>query len=197
MNTPPKLKPPGAGIPRIQVFVAKNILVPLFMRRNPWDSVPATLTSGADRLFAEFEEERRREEERVTRRVLIPPTAGLEDDSRYWSLAMVLDHLRRVNARMIEVIDSLIAATPLPEGPSAIVDFKPNAAAGAEIASAYRSTTAELAAMIESAPASARSAAGTVPHPWFGPLTVRQWVPFTAMHERIHATQWKRIRARL
>ncbi len=197
MANQPTLKPPGAGIPRIQVVVAKNILLPLFMVRNPWDSVPGALRLDADRFIAEFDRERSVAEERVTRRVLIPPTAGLEDDSRYWSLAMTLDHLRRVNARMIEVVDSLVSGSPLPEGPNEIVDFKPDPKVGADVAARYRATTTELAARIERAPKSARAAKGTVHHPWFGPLTVRQWVPFTAMHQRIHATQWRRIRARL
>ncbi|MBX3389322.1 MAG: hypothetical protein KF691_07680 [Phycisphaeraceae bacterium] len=40
-------------------------------------------------------------------RVLIPRLRGLEDSSRYWSVWMMLDHLRIVNSQVAMVIASL------------------------------------------------------------------------------------------
>jgi hypothetical protein len=31
------------------------------------------------------------------------------------------------------------------------------------------------------------------PHPWFGPLTARQWIGFLPMHQRIHVRQARAI----
>jgi len=196
--TPPKLKPPGAGIPAYQRLVARTILIPLFLRRHPWDSIPGMLERDAEAFARDLSREREKGgEARLTERVLIKPTPGLEDDSRYWSLAMVIDHLRRVNARMIEVVTSLTTNTPLPEGPTVIADFKPDPASNSRALEPYRNVTAQLAGVIEKTPPEARRATGTVPHPWFGPLTVRTWAPFGAMHQRIHGKQWERIIAGL
>jgi len=203
MSTPheqgaPKLRPPGAGIPRWQAVLARRVLLPLYIARHPWDAVPELLRAQARELATEFERELAAGGvERLRRRVLIPPTPGLEDDSRYWSLVMIPDHLRRVNARLIEVVRSLAAGAALPEGPTAIADFKPNPGAGPEVVAEYLTVTDELARTIAGAPASARASRGTVAHPWFGELVVRQWVPFGAMHQGIHRRQWGLIRARL
>jgi hypothetical protein len=194
MANPPRLKPPGAGIPAYQRVVAKTILIPLYLRRHPWDSIPPLLERQTDAFARDFERERARGgDARLTKRVLIKPAPGLEDDSRYWSLAMVIDHLRRVNARMIEVITALTTASPLPDGPTLIPDFKPDPASASGVLAPYRETTARLARLIAATPPEARNAPGTAPHPWFGPLTVRTWAPFCAMHQGIHATQWERI----
>lgn len=196
-TTTPTLAHPGAGIPREQIFVAKNILLPLYRLTHPWKSIPALLRTQCEHLLTDFAIEHRTSPERITRRVLIPPTPGLEDNSRDYSLAMVLDHLRRVNARMIEIVASLASSRPLPEGPNQIADFKPDPGVTAAIAEPYRAVTQTLATTIANLPASARRATGTVPHPWFGPLTLATWVPFVAMHQGIHIRQFTRIRNRL
>lgn len=191
------LAPPGAGIAREQILVAKHILLPLYRLTHPWNSIPALLRAQCDQLLSDFTAELRTDPERTTRRVLIPPTPGLEDNSRDYSLAMVLDHLRRINTRMIEVVTSLASSQPLPQGPDRIADFKPDPGVTAAVAEPYRAVTHALADFIAALPTAARRATGTVPHPWFGPLTLAQWVPFIAMHQGIHIRQWKRICARL
>lgn len=194
MPPTPKLKAPGAGIPGYQRFVAKTILIPLFLRNHPWDSIPGMLERDAEMFAGDFERERAKGgEARLTQRVLIKPTPGLEDDSRFYSLGMVIDHLRRVNARMIEVVTALTTDTPLADGPNRIEEFKPDPVSGSRALAPYRETTSRLARLIAETPVEARSNAGTVPHPWFGPLTVRTWGPFSAMHQQIHAKQWRRI----
>ncbi len=196
--TAPKLRPPGAGIPRWQAVLARRVLLPIYVARHPWDTVPELLRTQARDLATEFERELKAGgAERVQRRVLIPAMPGLEDDSRYWSLAMIPDHLRRVNARLVEVVRSLANDRPLPDGPNAIAEFKPDPGAGPGAIAPYLEATEELARAIAQAPAGARASTGTVPHPWFGPLVLRQWVPFGAMHQGIHRRQWDQIRARL
>lgn len=201
MPTPPAnsptLAPPGAGIAREQIFVAKHILLPLYRLTHPWNSIPALLRTQCDQLLTDLATEERTSPERTTRRVLIPPTPGLEDNSRFYSLAMVLDHLRRVNMRMIEVVTALASSQPLSDGPNQIADFKPDPGVTAAIAEPYRAVTQSLATTIAHLPSSARRASGSIPHPWFGPLTLAQWVPFIAMHQGIHIRQFARIRARL
>src|SRR5687768_11192069 len=99
----PRLEPPGAGLPGIELLIAKAIFT---VRR--WTGTPAAFT-------AQFEREQRaiaglyagRDEARLARQVLIPRLPGLEDSSRFWSVYMTLEHLRIVNEAITQVIGAL------------------------------------------------------------------------------------------
>src|SRR4051812_32979240 len=107
----PKLAPPGAGLPLIELYIARMI----FAYRR-W-------TSNRDALNARFQTERERirvllrgcDGDKGSRRVLIPRVRGLEDSSRHWSVWMTLDHLRIVHLDFARVIGAL-AQGKVPEG---------------------------------------------------------------------------------
>lgn len=196
-SSPPRLKPPGAGIPLAQRLVARWVLLPLELRRTPWEGVPAKLSAQGRELENLLTRACAKDDGPLQRRVLISPAPGLEDDSRYWSIAMVFDHLRRVNERATEIVRSLSEDRPLPTGPSQIVDFKPDPNAARLAVSDYRSGLARFISAVEAVPPGRRNPAGTVPHPWFGPLRLRQWVGFVPIHQALHTTQMRRIVAGL
>lgn len=131
----------------------------------------------------------------LTARTLIPPTRGLEDDSRFWSLCMIPDHLRRVNSRVVECLHALAQDRPIPDGPNAIVDFKPDPAADASAFDAFEDQLRDTADFFAANPSPAPR--GTFPHPWFGPLTSRQWAAFLPIHQSLHLEQARRIAERL
>ena len=102
-QTEPKLAAPGAGLPKIELFVARLLFA--------WQQ-----RTGNRRSFdARFRKERERiralvgacDAESGARRVLIRRPPGLEDSSRYWSVWMTLDHLRIVNGEIVRVIGAL------------------------------------------------------------------------------------------
>src|SRR4051794_28863260 len=102
MEVEPKLAPPGAGLPKPELFIARL----LFAWRR---------TMGNREVFnAHFQRERAAIESMISgadagscgRRVLIQRVRGLEDSSRYWSVWMTLDHLRIVHGSIIRVIDA-------------------------------------------------------------------------------------------
>lgn len=189
---PPPLRPPGSGIPWIERFVARRILLPLGTRRVPFSATPAAMAAQARTLrsiASAFSPAQ------LTTRILIPPTRGLEDDSRFWSLCMVPDHLRRVNTRVVECLYALAQDRPIPDGPNAIVDFKPDPAADPSAFDAYERQHRDATAFFAAHPSPAPR--GSFPHPWFGPLTSRQWAAFLPIHQSLHLEQARRIAQRL
>src|SRR5215472_12523732 len=89
----PKLAPPGAGLPKIELLVAR-LRFALSRARGDRKSFDAA-----------FQRERERvrglvgglDANSAARRVLIRRVPGLEDSSRYWSVWMTLEHLRIVH----------------------------------------------------------------------------------------------------
>lgn len=184
------LAPPGAGIPFIERIIARRVLLPLARLRTKWEDVPDLMDVQAGelvRVLLSIPESDR------ARPVLIRRRPGLEDSSRHWSAYMVFEHLRLVNARMVEIVLSLTTGSPLPSGPDRIEQFKPAPMSGPASLDGYRRTLADFRRAVLSAGPSGRASRATVPHPWFGPLIVSQWVPFTAMHQSIHLGQLRAI----
>src|SRR5580658_1070046 len=99
----PKLAPPGAGLPKIELLVARALFAWRQIRGN------------RDFFTADFQREREAvralvrscDAESGARRVLIDRVPGLEDSSRYWSVWMTLEHLRLIHTGLNGVIGSL------------------------------------------------------------------------------------------
>jgi hypothetical protein len=178
----PHLAPPGAGLPRIELLVAKAVFA---VRR--WTATPASCT-------AQFERERRaiadlyagRDEETLSRQVLIPRLRGLEDSSRFWSVYMTLEHLRIVNVAITEVIGALVRGHTPPEQ-SSTAAVKPAEDIGAEVVAAYESSCDALLTRVASQPVLKTKA--RYAHPWFGALDAAGWYAIAAVHMGIHRAQ--------
>jgi hypothetical protein len=70
--------------------------------------------------------------EQLSEPMLIKRLPGLEDSSRYWSLLMVLDHLRIVNEEITGVISCLTSGT-LPDQAADIAKVKPSGSVSEEV----------------------------------------------------------------
>ena len=182
MNAEPKLAPPGAGLPRHELYVGRLLFA---LRR--W-------TGSRDAHNARFQQEREtirrllrsREGNSAAQRVLIRRPRGLEDSSRYWSIWMTLDHLRIVNQSFIRVIGALTKGE-MPKGTSSTAAVKPSPEASAAVVADYESSCDGLMATV--------AAAGNLKtelryaHPWFGPLDAAGWHALSAGHMGIHRIQ--------
>jgi hypothetical protein len=189
-NAEPKLAPPGAGLPKVELLVARWLFARRMRRGN------------RETFDAEFALERQRVRtlvqscglEVASRRVLIPRVRGLEDSSRYWSVWMTLEHLRIVHGGMVRTIESL-ANGVVPPGQASTAQVKPGADLSAAVVEAYEKSCDELVA----------SAAGVADlnttvryaHPWFGPLNAAGWHALAPNHLAVHRQQIERILARL
>jgi len=189
----PKLDKPGAGLPFFEWAVANYILVPMRMR-----------TTSIQQALDEFKDEAAQIEKmsaslsltELTEKRLIPRLRGLEDSSRFWSVAMALEHLIIVNTRALRLVKSLSNGIA-PDGKSSTADVKPAGEINASeiVANFHSNSTRYLTAMtdlkIEAHPSVKFS------HPWFGQMNAREWVLFAAPHMRIHRNQIDEIIKRL
>lgn len=184
----PALAPPGAGLPVFQRLVAKYWLLPRFFRDHPWAGLPGQFAASGARVLESYA--RIPEHERA-RRVLVPSIRGLEDSSRFWSAAMVLEHLV-IAGELITGGVELLAAGKVPEGEASIAAIKPpGAKSPAEAEAAYREFLPRGEARLRGAVGTTSTLAFS--HPWFGPLTAHQWACFPILHDSIHRQQLKEI----
>lgn len=186
----PKLQPPGAGLPKPELFIARCLFA-----LNRW-------TGSRAAFDARFRREReivralveRCDADSGARRVLIRRPPGLEDSSRYWSVWMTLDHLRIVQSEFARVIGDLTRGI-MPAGKASTAAVKPDPLADATVIRPYENSCNELLAVAAAAPdLKTRLRFG---HPWFGPLDAAGWHALGSGHLAIHRVQIERICAEL
>jgi hypothetical protein len=188
MNTAsePKLAPPGAGLPGIELFVARL--------RFAWRRMRGT----REQFTAQFERERvailkiarSLEPEMAGQRVLIPRLRGMEDSSRNWSVWMTLDHLRITNTAFGQVIQ-LLAQGRVPDRVASTAAVKPSPDVGASVVEEFERSCELLLHSVADMPdlrTKARYA-----HPWFGPLDAASWHALCGWHMGLHRNQIERI----
>ncbi|MFH0980166.1 MAG: DinB family protein [Planctomycetota bacterium] len=185
----PVLAPPGAGLPWSQALMGRYFLLPYFCLTHSWD--------GAQRVF---QREGRRvldlaeplTGDELATRVLVYGVIGIEDSSRYWSVALALEHLIIVG----EIMAEIVVALSHDQAPSARVDIAgvkpPGKLPAAEAIQAYRSLLARYQRRMREEIGERRSRR-LLDHPWFGEINVHQWHCLAAMHQRIHRRQIEAI----
>ncbi len=185
--TPPMLQPPGAGLPFIPRLYVRWFGRRSLRRKYTWDTAPVAIEAAAVRLY---ESASALPDDALKTPVLVPPMNGLEDSSRYWSPAMVLQHLVMTGDIFSEIILQLSRGEPVTNrrGPA---DVKPAAANRTDV-EAFRAMHSGLGDRLRIGAGPDRDGA-RFPHPWFGPLTARDWFSLFAAHLLIHEKQLKAI----
>ncbi len=182
------LAAPGAGLPRLQAFVLRHVLFPTFCRTTSWDKALGLFRREGERVAAAAES---LTPEALQTRVLIRAPMGIEDSSRYWSAAMVLEHLIEVGSRIATGVDELTHGEAV-SVKADIADVKPKGQNDERIVSAYRVFLQDYQDKLVHQTEN-RNAQNTAPHPWFGDLTPQRWVCLGAIHQQIHRRQMDRI----
>lgn len=190
MQDEPKLAPPGAGLPQVELLIARM----LFAWRRA--------TSSRASFDAEFRRERaavralyeKCDPQQGAVRVLIKRPVGLEDSSRNWSVWMTLQHLRIVHMSITRAIGSL-AKGIVPDGRADTATVKPSADVESDVVAAYERSCDKLVEQVAATPDLNTKA--RYPHPWFGPLNAAGWHALAARHLAIHRVQLERILAGL
>jgi len=185
-NLEPKLAPPGAGLPRVELRVARLLFA---WRRAVGNRAAFT---------ARFQQERETvqkltrglDEASGARRVLISRPRGLEDSSRYWSIWMTLEHLRIVHRSVNRVIGLLLKGVT-PGGAASTAAVKPSLEVTGSVVAEYERSCDDLLETVGAA-GELRTPARYA-HPWFGPLDAAGWHALSAGHLGIHRTQIERI----
>lgn len=187
-TAPPKLAPPGAGLPKLELVVAR-LIFRLALRRSSREKSAATfslqqreilrLANNCDAAAA-------------GERVLIDRLRGLEDSSRYWSVFMTLDHLCIVNDAISQAITALVAGQ-MPPRTASIAAVKPDPAIDGRVVAAFEESCWTLEQSVAAAPdlhTRLRYA-----HPWFGPLDAASWHFLAGFHMNLHRRQIEAILA--
>ncbi len=186
------LAPPGAGLPRIELAVARL----LFRRTQKRGNVAAFSAKFASELHTLRSFIRDVDPIAGERPVLISRLRGMEDSSRQWSVWMTLDHLRIVNLEFSKIIRAL-AQGIVPPGEARTADVKPRPGTTVAIipefeaaCATYQTSVAEAERLLPGLKSTARFA-----HPWFGPLDAYGWHALGGQHMSIHRAQIEAILA--
>ena len=189
----PKLAPPGAGLPFIEWAVAKYIMLPQRLKSVTLEQAVqefAKISRRIDELAQPLTEAQ------LSSRRLIPRLRGLEDSSRYWSVAMTMQHTVIVNNRLRGAVLALTNGKSLTTK-SSTADVKPEADVDCStIRTEFLETVESFQATVGRANFD-KFPNATFAHPWFGELTAKQWVQFIPLHQKIHQTQIVEIIKRL
>jgi hypothetical protein len=185
-SSEPKLAPPGAGLPKIELLVARL--------RFAWGRMRGTRAQ----FTAQFERERDAilkivgslEPDLAGRRVLIPRLRGMEDSSRNWSVWMTLDHLRIANTAFGRVVH-LLGRGRVPEGAASTAAVKPSPDVDASVVEKFE-RACELFLHSATEVSDLRTKA-RYSHPWFGELDAAGWHTLGAWHMGLHRRQIERI----
>jgi hypothetical protein len=185
-TTEPILAPPGAGLPKVELFVARA----MFKWRR--------LMGNRKSFDADFECERAAirvlvqscSGEAASKRVLIKRIPGLEDSSRYWSVWMTLEHLRIVNSGVARTIAALAKGKQLP-GAASTAAVKPSPDVTSAVVDEYEKACEKLVETVADITDLRTKLCYT--HPWFGSLDAAGWHSMAGSHMTIHRKQIERI----
>lgn len=185
---------PGAGLPKLEHAALDAI----------FKSTSAILSDKqALRLFRRESTELMRlcsddDSYDIFQSLLIPRVIGIEDSSRNWSVLMVMEHLYMTNRDMLDIVTALMSGI-IPRGSVDIAMYKPADDVGYDVLERYQDLTDEYVMAIEGLLESRGNlhSVARYRHPWFGPLTAHQWHVLSALHQRIHRRQMKKLVAML
>ncbi|MBK7836301.1 MAG: hypothetical protein IPJ49_01130 [Candidatus Obscuribacter sp.] len=184
-DLPPKLQPPGAGLPPLELFTAKHFLFPAFCRLHDFSKATAHFEITANKLIQATEASPQPLREKP---VLVKPLQGIEDSSRYWSSSMVLEHLIIVGNLMADVIEHLAFDKEVPFVAD-VAAVKPTGQLSGELCILqYRDFTHKFLLKVKPL-RELEHKPNTYNHPWFGPINLHQWLCLAGLHEQIHLKQ--------
>lgn len=186
----PQLAPPGAGVPFLEKMLMKFYVGPFVSAKAPWEKSQATFSIISDKILKEVDG---LSESQLNKKVLVPPQTGLEDSSRYWSVAMTLEHMGIVGRKIYLVVEALTQGQ-IPSEEADIAKMKPfgkrTAASAIEDFKLYsKAEFSELEKKIGD-----RNSKLKFKHPWFGPMTAKQWYWLLGTHHVVHLKQIREIK---
>lgn len=185
-----KLAPPGEGIPFPAKLFLQYYVAPFVAAKTPWHVSKIRFLKVTEKILTEIAG---LSEIQLTQKVLIKPLRGLEDSSRYWSIAMTLEHLCIVAEKFCEIIPEL-AENKLPNYVADTATVKPLGQENPEvIIHRFKIKLQKSFDAIDIEKINKTSTA-KFKHPWFGPMTAKQWYWLLPVHHNLHLEQIKEIK---
>lgn len=182
------LESAGKGLPVIEALFLKHIGFPLLKTFMSWNMGMKLFEHEGERILNAVKE---LDDSTLFKKVLIPKIFGIEDNSRYYSPAMVLWHLIYVGTAIQDGIISLSKNERL-DFVVKIENFKPFVEINLNIVNKYELFLKEYRRTIE-ANVKDKYIRNYHVHPWFGPLNPHQWLILSAIHQVVHGRQLRKI----
>lgn len=183
-----KLESAGKGLRLIDALVLKHIAFPFLRTTMSWNMGMKLFEHEGERILKDVKE---LDDDTLFRRTLIPKIVGIEDNSRYYSPAMVLWHLIYVGNTIRDGIISLSKNERLNFAVK-IENFKPFVEISPHIVNEYELFLQAYRRTIETKVAD-KNIRNYQVHPWFGPLNPHQWLIMSAIHQVVHGRQIRKI----
>ena len=180
----------GNGLPSIDAIFLKHVGFPILKTIVSWDKGLDVFEREGKRIIDSLIDVNN---DVLFKKVLISKTLGIEDNSRYYSPAMVLWHLIYVGETIQEGIISLSKGEKL-DFTIKIENFKPFVEIEKNILEKYELFLLSYRSSIEQS-VEDRHLKNYHAHPWFGPLNPQQWVIMSALHQWVHGRQIRKILA--
>ncbi|MCH9739448.1 MAG: hypothetical protein K0U38_01215, partial [Epsilonproteobacteria bacterium] len=178
----------GAGLSSFRRSLAKHFLFPLLNRLLSWEKAWDIYDKEGQKII---QLSSTLNQEQLFRRVLVPKLFGLEDNSRYYSVAMVIEHLFIVGSALQVRIPILSRGKKLNKHVK-IEDVKPYKEIDEDVVKKFEiflSTYREkLEKNIENIYID-----NTSKHPWFGEFNPKQWSVLGVVHQIVHRRQIEAI----
>jgi len=182
------LQEAGAGISPGKRLLGKHLLFPLLNTFISWEKAWDIYDKEGQKIIALASDLKH---DALFKRVLVPKLFGLEDNSRYYSVAMVIEHLMIVGKALHTRIPILSKGEKLNDQVQ-IEDVKP-----------YTEIDEDIIAQFEQYLATYREALAqnvedihldnTSEHPWFGAFNPKQWSILGMVHQIVHRRQIEAI----
>lgn len=189
----PRLQAPGAGLPFLERLFLKFVVLRKETKRNTWESNMARFEREGRKILALLEG---LDDAALGKRVLVKRVPGLEDSSRYWSVAMTLEHIMVVGSQMSFVVGELSHGRT-PTVKADVVSVKPKGMqAPSQVVSSFQDFLQSTIPNLKKATGE-QTSSSTFAHPWFGPITAKQWLWLLGSHQGLHRKQIEAIVAGL
>lgn len=178
------LAPAGAGLSRGRALFLRYAGFPLLNRFISFDRGLDFFEKEGERIVGLAEP---LDEEALFTRVMVPPLFGLEENSRYYSVAMVLEHLLIVGNALQNRIPALSRGERLAQEVR-IENYKPYTDITPDIVARYRVFVEEFREKLLENMGDI-DCENRHEHPWFGPLNPKEWMVMGAIHQIVHRRQ--------
>jgi len=178
----------GGGLSSGRAFFLRHVGFPFLNSIVSWERALDIFEKEGEKVLSFA---RSMEKDTLFERVLVPKLFGLEDNSRYYSVAMVLEHLLVVGTALQNRIPMLSQGKSVAQKIK-IEDYKPYMEIDESIIEQYESFLhgfrKELEENIDNIYLENRHE-----HPWFGELKAKDWSVMGAIHQVVHRRQIEAI----
>ncbi len=183
-----KLEKAGHGLPKTDAIFLRHIGFPLLKSFISWNNALRFFEYQGEEILNLVKD---LSKDKLFKKVLIPKIFGIEDNSRYYSPAMVLWHLIYVGECLQEGIVNLSKNEKI-NFTVKIENFKPFVEINEDIVERYENFLNNYRKFIETNVKN-KYINNCHSHPWFGCLNPKEWLVMSAIHQMVHQRQIKKI----